>query len=268
MSIKVDSSGRRWVRGEVEVPGSVEEVWRAISTEGGLSAWFTRSEFPEGADGKPTHLICYFGPGISSAAKITKWDAPRGFSVISDEFIPGGPEVSTDWKISEGADGTCLLSVEHSLFVDTDEYDNYVEGTEAGWPAFFRILQIYMSHHRGQPCALIEVMGAAADGAQAWSELATALGFAGVEKGERFAAPPGKLRISGVVDTVPDETEVILHVEEPTGGVAHLFVWPLNDQILLSIRFYLYGEDAAEVVSLEEPAWRSWMEERFPSSQG
>ena len=81
MSIKVDPSGRRWVRGEVEVPGSVEEVWRAISTEGGLSAWFTRSEFPEGADGKPTHLICYFGPGISSAAKITQWDPPRGFSV-------------------------------------------------------------------------------------------------------------------------------------------------------------------------------------------
>ncbi|MDE0462943.1 MAG: hypothetical protein OXH93_11060, partial [Caldilineaceae bacterium] len=127
---------------------------------------------------------------------------------------------------------------------------------------------IYMSHHRGQPCALLEVMGAAADGAQAWSELATALGFAAVEKGERFAAPPGKLRISGVVDTVPDETEVILHVEEPTAGAAHLFVWPLNDQILLSVRFYLYGEDAAEVVSREEPVWRSWMEEQFPSSQG
>ena len=89
-----------------------------------------------------------------------------------------------------------------------------------------------------------------------------------MEKGERFAAPAGKLRVSGVVDTVPDETEVILHVEEPTAGAAHLFVWPLNDQILLSVRFYLYGEDAAEVVSREDPVWRSWMEEQFPSSQG
>ena len=36
MSTKVDASGRRWVRVEVETPGSTEEVWQAISTEAGL----------------------------------------------------------------------------------------------------------------------------------------------------------------------------------------------------------------------------------------
>ena len=180
--------------------------------------------------GWPAHAAdLHFGPGISSAATVTKWDPPQGFAVISDEFIPGGPEVtSTDWKIEEKEDDSCLLSVEHSLFVDSDEYDNYVEGTEAGWPAFFRILQLYMAHHRGQPCALLELMGAASDGDQAWDELATALGFANAKKGERFAAPAGELRIAGKVDTVPNDTERILHIEEPTDGVAHLFVWPIR----------------------------------------
>ena len=268
MGVRVDPSGRRWVRGEVEVQGSVEEVWQAIGTDAGLSSWFTRSEFTVGADGQPTQLICIFGPGLSSTATITKWDPPRGFSVISDEFIQDGPEVATDWKIEERDGESCLLSVEHGLFVDSDEYDNHIEATEAGWPAFFRILQIYMAHHRREPCALLELMGTAADEAQAWDDMSSALGFSTAKKGERFAAPAGGLRFSGVVDTVPNDTEVILHIDEPTSGVVHLFVWPINDQILLSVRFYLYGEDATEVVSREEPRWRSWMEEQFPLSQG
>ncbi len=268
MSVRVDPSGRRWVRGEVEAPGSVDELWQAIGTGAGLSSWFTRSEFSVGADGQPTQLIVHFGPGISSAATITQWDPPRGFSVISDEFIPGGPEVATDWKIEERDGKSCLLSVEHGLFVDSDEYDNHIEATEAGWPAFFRILQIYMAHHRGEPCALLELMGTAADGDRAWEDVSSALGFSNAQPGERFAAPAGALPFSGVVDTVPGETEVILHIDQPTSGVAHLFVWPINDQILLSLRFYLYGEDAAKVVSRAEPRWRSWMEGQFPLSQG
>jgi hypothetical protein len=221
-----------------------------------------------GADGQPTQLICHFGPGISSAATLTRWDPPRGFSVISDEFIQGGPEVATDWNIEERDGKSCLLSVEHGLFVDSDEYDNHIEATEAGWPAFFRILQIYMAHHRGEPCALLELMGAAADGDRAWEDVSSALGFSNAQPGEPFAAPAGALPFSGVLDTVPGETEVILHIDQPTSGVAHLFVWPINDQILLSLRFYLYGEDAAKVVSRAEPRWRSWMEGQFPLSQG
>ena len=78
----------------------------------------------------------------------------------------------------------------------------------------------------------------------------------------------GGLNFAGVIDTAPDETEIILHIDEPTTGVAHLFVWPVNEQILLSVRLYLYGEDAADVVSREESRWRSWMEDRFPFRQG
>ena len=268
MSTKVDPNGRRWVRVEVETPGSVEELWQAISTDAGLSAWFTRSIFEIGAEGQPERLIVHFGPGISSAATLTAWDPPRGFSVTSDEFIPGGPEVATDWKIEEGAGNTCLLSVEHSLFVESDEYDSHIEGTEAGWPAFFRILQIYMTHHRGQPCTLLELLGATSEGSQAWEKTAASLGFAAAKPGERFSAPAGGLNFAGFVDTLPDETEIILHIDKPTSGVAHLFVWPLDEKILLSLRFYLYGEDAAEVVANEEPRWRAWMEDNFPNPQG
>lgn len=267
MSTKVDPSGRRWVRVEVETQGSVEELWQAIGTNEGLSSWFVEADFALGEDGQPTKLTCSFGPDMDSVANMTEWDPPRGFSVISDEFIRGGPEVATDWRIEKGAGETCLLSIEHSLHVDSDEFDGHIEGTEAGWPAFFRILQIYMAHYRGQPCALVELMGAAEDGSQAWSDLAAALGFSTAELGERFAAQGSGVTFAGVVDTEPDDTEVIMHIDKPTTGVAHMFVWPVDGKILLSVRLYLYGEDAAEISSREEPIWRSWMEERFPYPQ-
>ncbi len=40
MPVKIDDSGMRSVQAEVEVPGTPEEVWQAIATGPGVSAWF------------------------------------------------------------------------------------------------------------------------------------------------------------------------------------------------------------------------------------
>ena len=53
MSVKKDPSGRRSVQVEIEVPGTPEEVWRAIATGPGVSSWFVPTKIEEGADGKP-----------------------------------------------------------------------------------------------------------------------------------------------------------------------------------------------------------------------
>ena len=37
------------------------------------------------------------------------------------------------------------LSRVYSLFASTDDWDNQLEGTESGWPGFFRILRIYLT---------------------------------------------------------------------------------------------------------------------------
>ena len=47
MSVKVESSGRRSIQVDVEVPGTPEEVWQAIATGPGISAWFVPTEFEE-----------------------------------------------------------------------------------------------------------------------------------------------------------------------------------------------------------------------------
>ena len=72
MSVKKEPSGRRSVQVEVEVPGTPEEVWRAIATGPGISAWFvpTRSEERQGGE-----VMSTFGPGMDCPATA---DAPRG----------------------------------------------------------------------------------------------------------------------------------------------------------------------------------------------
>ena len=47
MSVQHDASGRRWVQVEVEVPGTPEEVWRAIATGPGVSSWFVPCQVDE-----------------------------------------------------------------------------------------------------------------------------------------------------------------------------------------------------------------------------
>jgi hypothetical protein len=38
MSVKIEASGRRSVQVDVEVPGTPEEVWKAIATGPGISS--------------------------------------------------------------------------------------------------------------------------------------------------------------------------------------------------------------------------------------
>ena len=67
MPVKKDPSGRRSVEVETEVPGTPEEVWQAIATGPGISAWFVPAKL-EGREGGRVALD--FGGGMESEAVI------------------------------------------------------------------------------------------------------------------------------------------------------------------------------------------------------
>ncbi len=266
MGVIIEASGRRSVQVEVEVPGTVEEAWRAIATPAGVLSWFVPAEFELDAAGQPKRIVWQFGPGMESVSTVLAWDPPRGFRSESSDFVEEGAPVTTEWRVEEAAAGGCVVRVEHSLYIDSDERDAHLLGVEAGWPSFFRILRTYMTHFRGQPCTQLELYGTAPGDAEAWETLAQGLGFAdGAKEGEFREAPAESPRFAGTVDCAPDDTELIVRLDQPTSGVAHLFAMPMEDAQFISVRIYLYGEDAAEVVSREQPEWRAWMEARFPS---
>ncbi len=261
MSVNVDPAGRRYVRVEVEVEGSPEDVWNAIATGPGVSSWFVPAKFDLDADGRPNKLVCHFGEGMDSHARVTGWEPPARFTAESDDFAPGGPVVATEWNVKPVRKETCLVTVEHSLCSGTDEWDTFLENTESGWPAFFTVLRIRMAHFRNQPFAILEVVGKAAEPNSAWADLATSLGIANPSASEHRSSPPDSPSLAGIVESVPSESEVLLRLERPAPGVGHLFALPMGEEVYLSIRLYLYGTEATTIVKREQPVWWNWMEE-------
>jgi uncharacterized protein YndB with AHSA1/START domain len=266
MSVKKEPSGRRSVQVEVEVPGTPEEVWQAIATGLGISSWFVPTEFEE-KDGKPVAVKMNFGPGMESRAVITAWDPPRMFAGESPGWTPEMPTMATEWSVEARAGGVCLVRVVNSLFASTDDWDNQLEGTESGWPGFFRTLRIYLTHFRGQRSAIMQKMApVAGPEGEAWKSFTTALGLIGVCVGQRWSAPAGVPAFGGVVEYYTESPyDSLLRLDKPAPGVAALGAFNCGGPIMVALNFYLYGDQAAETVARETPLWQEWFQKRFPT---
>src|SRR3974390_3646275 len=114
MRVKKEASGRRSIQVEVEVPGTPEEVWQAIATGPGLSAWFVPTEFEE-RDGKPVAAKLNFGPGMEARSVVTAWDPPRMIAREADGWAPGSPPIATEFSVEARAGGVWAASVGHKL---------------------------------------------------------------------------------------------------------------------------------------------------------
>jgi len=266
MSVKKEASGRHSVQVEVEVPGTPEEVWQAIATGPGISSWFVPTEFEE-RDGKPVAVTLNFGPGMESRSVVTAWDPPRTFAAEAPGWVPGSPTIADQWSVEARGGGICVVRVVHSLFASTDDWDNQLEGTESGWPAFFRILRIYLTHFRGQRSAMMQwIAPAPGTVAEAWETLTGALGLNAVSVGQRWSAPTGVPSLSGVVEHVSQSPcSALLRLDKPGPGTAALGAVSFGGQSMVTLSFYLYGNEAAETVARETPLWEAWVQERFPT---
>ncbi len=267
MSVRTDETGRRSVQVEVEVSGTPEQVWQAIATGPGISAWFVPTEFRE--DGT---VVSNFGPGMESVAKVTAWDPPRSFSAESQDLGPDAPPVASEWIVEARSGDTCVVRVVHSLFASSDEWDNQLESWEGGWPWFFQILRLYLAHFHGQPSSAFRVMGAAAEPASAaWDTLSAALGFTSVAEGQPVstsgAAPPLAATVAKARRRESDYA-FLLRLEEPAPGIVSLFAMPMGGQVLLVFDFFYYGDGAAAAAAQAEPLWSAWMNEHFPMAAG
>lgn len=265
MPVQKDPSGRRSVQAEVEVPGTPEEVWEAIATGPGITSWFVPSEV-DGRVGGAT--VCHFGPGMDSVATITTWDPPRRFVADSaDDMGPDAPKVATEWIVEARGGGTCVVRVVHSWFADSDAWDGQFEGHTYGWLAFFRVLRLYLERFRGQAGVPVQVMGMAPPPKEAaWQAWTTPLGLAGAAVGQPVRTPAGAPALAGTVEWAGQPAwpeELLIRLDEPAPGIAHLVPHAMGGQVYLTMRLYLFGERAAEAAAQAEAAWQAWFAQHF-----
>ncbi|WKG04180.1 SRPBCC domain-containing protein [Mycolicibacterium sp. HK-90] len=266
MPLKKDDSGRRWVEMEFLVPGTPEQVWQAIATGPGMSAWFTPTTVDEHVGGAITFD---FGeqdcsdpspPGV-----VTAWEPPVRFAYEEPGWNGDAPPVATEVVVTSRSGDRCVVRMVHSLFTEKDDWDDELESFEGGWPGFFEVLRIYLRHHAGQPAAIAHATGGHTDPMPAlWSRLTAALDLDGANVGEHVDTAGSAPRLAGVVERIRQDAqscEAMIRLDEPGAGVAVVGSCPVGDQTRAMVTLFLYGDGAAKTAAAEQPRWARWLHE-------
>jgi uncharacterized protein YndB with AHSA1/START domain len=267
MSVKKDATGHRSVQVEVEVPGSPEEVWQAIATGPGISSWFVPTEVEEREGGAVTF---HLAPGIDSSGIVTAWEPPFRLAYEERDWSPNAPPLATECIVEARSGGTCIVRMVHSLFTSSDDWDDQLESMESGWAGFFPILQLYLTHFRGERCSAFHVSGNAhVSESEAWEVLTGALGLAGATRGQHRNAPAsGVPPLAGIIERTGEGKQLhdlTLRLDQPAPGIAWLGAYGWGGKIQVTISFYLFGEQAPVISARDELLWQAWMNEHFPS---
>jgi uncharacterized protein YndB with AHSA1/START domain len=267
MPIKKDGTGKRWVEMELVVPGTPEQIWQALATGPGVTAWFTKTTIEERVGGA---LRFDFGAMGSSAGEVTTWEPPRLFGYVERDWSPGAPPVATEVTITGRSGDRCLIRMVHSLFSSTDDWDDQLEGFEKGWPAFFDVLRLYLAHFAGRPAASFTVMTSAeGDHLTVWKRLTEQLALTAADAGEQRTTASQPEALSGAIERVQQqrhERYLLMRLDAPTPGVVILGTYAAESKVNVSMTLYVYGDDAAARAHASEQKWQAWLSERFAST--
>ena len=267
MPVRLDDDGRRSIHAEVEVPGTQEEVWRAVASGPGVSSWFVPTELEERVGGRE---VAHFGPGMDGVGVITVWEPPRLYiSDRGEEGSPHSPKHMAEWTVDPRDGGGCTVGVVHRWVADGPQWDEYFESVEKGWLGFFRILRLYLTHFRNQSCTPVQLVAmTAGQSSTAFDALTGPLGFAGAVAGQQVHSTSGSPSLGGIVEEVgsPEKAEdLIVRLNDPSPGIAHLAAYQMGDSVYMAANLYLYGDQAAATAANLEPQMQAWIAERFPA---
>lgn len=267
MPVKRDASHRRWVEIETVLPGSAEQVWQAVATGAGLSAWFVPATV-EGRDGGALQFD--FGEGAIGPGIVTAWEPPLRFAYEERDWDQGAPPLLTECLITPRGSDACVLRMTHALSAQDERWDGALEGFESGWPGFLAVLRLYLAQHAGEAAAQVRVHVLPDDEPAAWSRLVDALGLHGAQVGGQRAAPDGVPAFAGTVERIAQDRrsrELLLHLQQPCPGAGLVGSFAMGEHARCSVVLYLYGERAAAVAAAEQPRWEAWLRALLPTAE-
>ena len=260
MPIKKDDKGKRWVEMETLVPGTPEQVWHAMATGAGMTSWFMKATVDERVGGA---IDFDFGAFGTQRGEVTEWQPPHRFGYVEKDWHENAPPVATEITITARSGGTCHLRMVHSLFSSSDDWDDQMEGFEKGWPAFFEVLRLYLTHFPNQRSASFTAMrGIDGDDLSVWKRLLDRLHVAGADVGDHRTTAAEPEALSGVVERIEQSRRqryVLMRLEAPEPGVALFGTSGAGPQVHVSMTMYFYGDGAAARAAASEPRWVGWL---------
>lgn len=256
---------------EIEVAGTPEQVWAAIATGPGISAWMHPTEVDEREGGS---FAFDMGFGLNESGVVTEWDPPRRFATEGVEWKPSdeapGAQLATEWLVEGRSGGTCIVRMVMSGFGPGADWDAEIESMGAGMQLAMGHLRLYLRDFAGQRGAWIRAFGNVPGGRdEAWAALLDAVGLSEPTEGEESAVARGDgPAFSGLVVSVFEGNrgrEVLLRIDDPAPGFASVSL--LGDNGFAEVQACVYGQNAATPAVRQGPTWRTWMTERFPDGR-
>lgn len=254
-----DDPSARVSDNEVEVPGSPEDVWRAIATGPGISTWFVPAQVEEHEGGR---IVTDHGPYGTSEGVVTEWDPPRRFGYEERDWNPERPDApvwATELLVATKDGGSCVVRLVSGFFSGGEDWEDELRGTNEGWIAALRNLRLSLTHFRGQPAALMMADGATSDRApdEVSAEFLAALGLSDAATGQQVKLSTTAVEVVGTVADVGARS-VTLRTEQPHPGLIEFGTFE-HAGATASIRWYLYGPGGPELAADSAPRWARWL---------
>lgn len=240
---------RRQIELEIEVPGTPEEVWRAIATGPGITSWYVPHTVEEAQGGAAT---ASFGeaPEMQVAGRVAEWDPPNRFVMDGGDPSEG---LVFEWFVEARDGGSCVVRLINSGFGQGGEWDDQYDAMHEGWLIFLSNLRLHLQHHAGDTASVgLPMTYVPVDADVAWAALAAALGLpAAAAVGDRVATSgDGVPRLAGTVADIANphgidrKNKYLLRVDEPASGTAFIGAESHGGMSGISIWTYLYGPNA------------------------
>ena len=242
----------------LELAASPEQVWAAIATGPGISAWFVPTEVVG------DEIRQDFGSGNVATGQVSA-DEQSGtfrYGALPESAEAGG--YAFEFLVQARDGGGTVLRFVQSGFGDAEGWEAEYDSLDTGWDLFFANLAAYLEHFAGQPAVGVTVMGwaEALTPAEAWPVLYRGLGLTGRPAvGDRVRlTPDGPAPIEGVVDVSSDE---FLGVRSEHG--LHRIGAEGSAGCGVSAYHYFYGVELDTAAATS--AWQTWLTRLFPSAQ-
>ena len=244
---------------DVEVPGSPEQVWAALATTDGLSAWFLPSTVREGVGGAVvTHMGDVDSPGV-----ITAWEPPHRLvyeerewaSLMGREGADVTPLVS-EFVVDATSGGTCVVRVVSSAFgTGADWEQEFITEMATSWQPFFDNLRLYLEHFAGRTATTLDLSTTVdTDPEAAWAAVQAAVGG---------ASAGGTVSVRGLSGPVHQAQpgSLLARVDGEASGLLGLHAYGTGSgSSMVVLRTWLFSDDAAAYVERERDAWQSWLD--------
>ncbi|QQR99429.1 MAG: SRPBCC domain-containing protein [Austwickia sp.] len=249
--------GRREIRMEIEVPGTVEEVWQAIATGPGISSWYVPHTVEERPGGAAT---ARFGPGpeMEVPGRVEVWDPPHRIVFAGVDAAPG---LAFEWVVEARGQGSSIVRLVNSGFGTGEPWDDQYDDMIGGWTLFLRNLWLHLRYFPGLVASAAIPMGMwPGNPAASWPDLLKALGLPEAPAiGSRVATyGSGVPPLAGTVLDAGRNSLALL-LDEPAPGTGLLAAEGGGDACAVSVWAYLYGADADERAQAHTNAWGAWL---------